>query len=626
MKLSTHIYAILLMLFVGLTATACGEKAIGVACITSEDCLFGQQCIEEYCQDVGDSGDSSGDTGNSADSVDTGNSANSANTGNSVDDSDTANTGDSVNDGDTADSVDDGDTADTGDSVDDGDTANTGDSVDDGDTANTGNSVDDGDTAEPTCGNGAPDIGETCEPTDTKECTDFAGAGFESGTATCKSDCTEWIKTDCDCADGYVMDGDGICVDYDECAVDNGGCDQVCTNNTGGRICSCNSGYTLNGDEHTCNDINECTAGTHNCNLTYYTCQNTVGSFTCNDINECASGNGGCNVNATCTNKVGTTPTCSCNNYYTGNGISCSYCNTDAHCNSNCAPCGGSTPKCTATTPHCVECLTDNDCPTNCPGSCNSSNICKITFCCGDGIIRYDDHPTDTTALVILHMDENTGSLVNDSSIHATAGWMDSPSWTTSGKYSNAIFCNGTNTSIALNTFVPPANNFTMEAWVKATTTHEIDIQSTSGTAGDSGQHFLFGPALYGASDAGAGISVGTNGISVYEHAASYIPPLAVYSGTLGTGWNHIAVTYTNKQPRIYLNGVLVKTGYTSLKTNVYASGLIGTGSHGSFTGTVDEVRIYPTALTAAQIRSHYYCDDGNNTNGDGCSSTCHVE
>ena len=104
------------------------------------------------------------------------------------------------------------------------------------------------------------------------------------------------------------------------------------------------------------------------------------------------------------------------------------------------------------------------------------------------------------------------------------------------------------------------------------------------------------------------------------------MPALAVYSGEIGTGWNHIAVTYTNKQPRIYLNGTLVRTGLTSPKTIVYGPTVIGGGSYGNLNGTVDEVRIYNTALTAAQIRSHFYCDDGDNINGNGCDSTCHVE
>lgn len=313
-----------------------------------------------------------------------------------------------------------------------------------------------------------------------------------------------------------------------------------------------------------------------------------------------------------------------CDSYYYWNAASCNYCNTDTHCGSSCSQCGGATPKCTATSPHCVECLTDDDCEEN--YTCNGSNVCEEVYFCGDGIIRYDDHPLDSGILVQLHMDENTGSTTADTSGNGRTTSLNGTAWTTNGKYENALVFNGT-TSYAVigGGYTPPTNNFTMEAWVKVVGTHEIDPESTSGTAGTSGQKELFG-ANHGEENAGAGISVGTNGISVYEHGAGYMPATAVYSGFIGTGWNHIAVTYTNKKPRIYLNGILVRTGLTSPRGTVSAPTMIGKGSYGAFNGTVDEVRIYNTALSAAQIRSHFYCDDYNNDDGDGCDSTCHVE
>jgi hypothetical protein len=150
--------------------------------------------------------------------------------------------------------------------------------------------------------------------------------------------------------------------------------------------------------------------------------------------------------------------------------------------------------------------------------------------------------------------------------------------------------------------YTKPANTFTITAWVKATTTHEIDSESTSSTTGVSGQKYVFWPNQEGA-NGGAGLSVGTNGISVYEHGDSYMPPLAVYSGNIGTDWNHIAVVYTNKQPKIYLNGVLVRTGLTSTRPIVYAPNIVGGGSYGHFAGLVDSVRIFGRDLTENEIK-----------------------
>ncbi|HQN72400.1 MAG TPA: lectin like domain-containing protein [bacterium] len=145
----------------------------------------------------------------------------------------------------------------------------------------------------------------------------------------------------------YVNDNSNSCTDGNGCTVGdscNSGscvsgaaanCDQNCTNNEPGYICTCGSGYILNVDGHTCDDINECTAGTDNCDANA-TCANTTGSFTCtcnsgysgsgttcSDINECTLGTDNCDANATCANTTGSF-TCTCNSGYSGNGVTCS--------------------------------------------------------------------------------------------------------------------------------------------------------------------------------------------------------------------------------------------------------------------------------------------------------------
>ena len=155
-------------------------------------------------------------------------------------------------------------------------------------------------------------------------------------------------------------------------------------------------------------------------------------------------------------------------------------------------------------------------------------------------------------------------------------------------------------------TYTKPSNNFSISFWVKAIVTHGIDTESTAGTAGTSGQKYVFGTTNEGA-DAGAGISIGTNGISVYGQGASYMPPLAVYSAAIGAGWNHVVVTFTNKQPRIYLNSLLVRTGLTCTKTYIYApTRLGGDTTYGYFNGTINDVCIFNSTLTQTQISDMY--------------------
>jgi len=142
----------------------------------------------------------------------------------------------------------------------------------------------------------------------------------------------------------------------------------------------------------------------------------------------------------------------------------------------------------------------------------------------------------------------------------------------------------------------PSTNNFTIFVVAQTSQSHEIDVESASSTAGTSGQHYLFG-AFYRGVDTGAGISMGTNGISVYEHGTNVMAPLAVDNESVND-YSVVTVRYASKQPQIYLNGVLRRVGLTSPRTNVYAPIEIGSGAYGAFNGMVAEVLIYDTALS----------------------------
>ena len=75
-----------------------------------------------------------------------------------------------------------------------------------------------------------------------------------------------------------------VFIDVDECSTGSP-CAQVCTNNVGSYVCSCNTGYNFISSNNSCSDINECTTGTNVCNANA-NCTNTPGSFTC----QCKSG------------------------------------------------------------------------------------------------------------------------------------------------------------------------------------------------------------------------------------------------------------------------------------------------------------------------------------------------
>ncbi|CAH1259009.1 PKDREJ [Branchiostoma lanceolatum] len=138
--------------------------------------------------------------------------------------------------------------------------------------------------------------------------------------------------------------------DFDECTTGNGGCSQNCTNTIGSFSCSCQNGYTLNGDSVSCDDIDECTTNNGGCPVS---CNNTMGSFecfcgdgyilggdgvSCEDVDECSSANGGCEQ--VCNNTEGSFQ-CSCHLGQTlsSDGLNCdrwdlpSSCPTDSYIN-----------------------------------------------------------------------------------------------------------------------------------------------------------------------------------------------------------------------------------------------------------------------------------------------------
>lgn len=172
-------------------------------------------------------------------------------------------------------------------------------------------------------------------------------------------------------------------------------------------------------------------------------------------------------------------------------------------------------------------------------------------------------------------------------------------------------------------TFGAITNNYTYIIWALPDDTITLVSESNSGTVGTGGQRWLIGAGLFGntgGTTSGMGISMGTNGIQVAEHAGSYLPILSKYdngntvSGGLisTTKFTQVAVVTTTTgsvsgKPyhKIYINGALVKSGLESSKSTVYGNAggpSIGYGSYGRFSGKIASVKLFNTALTDAQI------------------------
>jgi len=191
------------------------------------------------------------------------------------------------------------------------------------------------------------------------------------------------------------------CTDINECTANTDNCDPhaTCTNTTGGFTCACNTGYDGNGtdcvDEDGCAD-NPCddagdtgaTCADVAAPATGFTCtcSSHFENATCTDINECLTNNGDCDINATCSNTTGSS-TCTCNQYYSGNGTTCSDVDECATNNGDCGAASawtcsnnvGEAPTCTDIN----ECIVEtDDCDTN--ATC-ANTIGGYTCVCNDG-------------------------------------------------------------------------------------------------------------------------------------------------------------------------------------------------------------------------------------------------
>jgi hypothetical protein len=140
-------------------------------------------------------------------------------------------------------------------------------------------------------------------------------------------------------------------------------------------------------------------------------------------------------------------------------------------------------------------------------------------------------------------------------------------------------------------------SDFTVEFWVNPTEARALTVETNSGISGTNGQRFVIfptlgGPAYNDVTAAGLGISVGTNGVSVFEYSTNYFPSVLVATNPI-IGWTHIALYYT-PAPQLYINGGLARTGFSTgkrVRPSLNLGG--GTTNFGFFAGQLDEVRVW---------------------------------
>ncbi len=148
--------------------------------------------------------------------------------------------------------------------------------------------------------------------------------------------------------------------------------------------------------------------------------------------------------------------------------------------------------------------------------------------------------PNNTGLVGHWKFEEASGTLFDQSDNHNDGTSFQSVLYHQTGQVGYALGFDGIDDYVVVGTTGTPTDTFSFGGWLQTSATHEIDGESISGTFGTAGQRYAFDPAHGGDADGGAGLSVGTNGILVYEHGSSYMPATAVYQADIGNDWNHI--------------------------------------------------------------------------------------
>jgi Concanavalin A-like lectin/glucanases superfamily len=190
--------------------------------------------------------------------------------------------------------------------------------------------------------------------------------------------------------------------------------------------------------------------------------------------------------------------------------------------------------------------------------------------------------------------DEGAGTTVADASGNGNTGTLAGATWTGSGKFNGALSFNGTSSRVD----VPNAASLqlstamTLEAWVNPTT---ITSKWRDVIYKGRDNYFLEASSTNAGKPVGAGIIGG-------------VSTKAFGTAALATGaWTHLATTYDGAALKFYVNGNLVRTTAVTgtLATSANPLQIGGDSIFGQyFAGTIDEIRIYNTALTQTQIQT----------------------
>jgi len=200
--------------------------------------------------------------------------------------------------------------------------------------------------------------------------------------------------------------------------------------------------------------------------------------------------------------------------------------------------------------------------------------------------------------------DEGAGTTVVDGSVFNNSGAMSGAAWSTACKLGKCLSFNGASSFVESPDINPltPGVNATFEAWVLLPSA-PIELTSIVNKWNQTvDDEYIFG------------ITPGRTLLFAWHTTGGNSWPSTSFNQAVSTGtlplnaWTHIAVVRSGTVLTFYINGV-ANTSLTVMDGSPFRNGVNtlrvgaqGRGAKRFFAGSIDELRIYNRALTAAEI------------------------
>jgi Concanavalin A-like lectin/glucanases superfamily len=190
---------------------------------------------------------------------------------------------------------------------------------------------------------------------------------------------------------------------------------------------------------------------------------------------------------------------------------------------------------------------------------------------------------------------EGTGTTAADASGHGNQGTLTSTTWSTQGRFGNALSFNGSSSlvRVADSASLDLSSAMTLSAWIRPTV-NQSGWRTILQRQTDA--YFLNASNDSGALRPAGGGTFGGNTSFVSGPTANPV-----------NAWTHVALTYDGTTKRLFVNGTQVASAATTgtIEATDNPLWIGGNNPYGEyFNGLIDEVRVYNRALTQTDIQT----------------------